>query len=223
MALDNNTIIILVVVAALAYFLFVKKQKKEKFFTGNPFQTLIPAVTLYEHGDFQGRAVVLRAGKYNTADLAKFGMPNDTISSIKINPGFMVLAYEHEAFGGRSIPLYSSTNYVGNEWNDKISSLAVVPMKKLLWKNCTPKADNEAGKHHDWCRKDFNSDYAQHVGAVDFRQGGCPVHMKGHGKGVCHVPDNQFIPPPPPPAPKGLGQPVPKKKGICIFGQGDCK
>lgn len=188
MNLDNNTIIALVVVAALAYYFFVHK-KQEKFLGLLP---QLQPVIIYEHANFQGKAVALKPGKYRMGTLQLFGMPNDTISSIRIPPGFMVLAYEHDNFTGRSIALYESRNYIGNEWNDMISSLAVIPLTRSQWKNCTFKHDNAPGKHHDWCVKDFG-EYSRHVDQVDNRAGNCGP--KGHmGKGVCEVPSAGYIP-----------------------------
>lgn len=118
MELDRNTILLIIAVAVLAWYFF-KSQPKEKLINE-------PPIIVYEHADFKGKSVGLIPGAYNLAQLSKLGMLNDTISSIKITPGFKIRAFEHDNFQGRVLELTKSANYVGNEWNDVISSIQVI-------------------------------------------------------------------------------------------------
>ncbi|MBD2203612.1 peptidoglycan DD-metalloendopeptidase family protein [Calothrix sp. FACHB-1219] len=86
------------------------------------------APTIYQHANFGGNAKTLAAGEYSS--LLNFsngseGNWNDFISSIEIPKGWVVEGYEHINFGGQKVVLNSSTLYVGNDWNDRISSLKI--------------------------------------------------------------------------------------------------
>jgi hypothetical protein len=73
----------------------------------------------------------LRLGKYTTADLTFIGMPNKSISSVKVQPGYKVTFYTGDNFTGNSLVKTADTScLVADGFNDNISSLiveAVVP------------------------------------------------------------------------------------------------
>lgn len=79
-------------------------------------------VTVYEHKDYGGRSQELTVGRYNLDQLT---IGNDIISSIKIPAGLIVTAYEHIDFQGSTKIFTDDTSYVGNDFNDKISSIVV--------------------------------------------------------------------------------------------------
>ena len=54
-------------------------------------------------------------------------MANDAISSIKIAQGFKVIAFQDNNFTGASITLTADTSCLDANWNDKITSIKVVP------------------------------------------------------------------------------------------------
>merc|ERR1719427_209553 len=72
-------------------------------------------VDFYQHGGFNG----IRT-RY-TGD-AKTVARNDDMSSLRITPGCCVRIYEHANYRGRSKKLCSDASYIGNQWNDKVSS-----------------------------------------------------------------------------------------------------
>jgi hypothetical protein len=76
---------------------------------------------IYEHGNFQGRSQELIPGSYNMASL---GIPNDSLSSLKVETGLKVTLYEHE-FTGRSKTFTEDTAWVGDDFNDITSSIKV--------------------------------------------------------------------------------------------------
>jgi hypothetical protein len=82
------------------------------------------AAIAYQFADYKGKSMFLREGNYNMKDLIKSGM-NDSISSFKLFPGYVVKAYQHDAMGGRVLTLTSSQPFVGRQFNDTISSISI--------------------------------------------------------------------------------------------------
>lgn len=83
-------------------------------------------VKVYKHCNYRGYMVNLPVGRYRLSDLQALGIRNDDLSSLKINSGYGVRAYEHDNFRGRSISLLTSDRcLVNNNFNDKISSIVV--------------------------------------------------------------------------------------------------
>ena len=78
-----------------------------------------PAV-VYEH-DFHGRYQNLWPGSYTLSQLT---LRNDSISSVRVPPGWRVWLYEHD-FAGRWKLLTSDTNFAGTDFNDVTSSIVV--------------------------------------------------------------------------------------------------
>src|SRR5512136_717020 len=76
---------------------------------------------IYEHSNFQGRSQELIPGSYNMASL---GIPNDSLSSLKVEKGLKVTLFEHE-FTGRSKTFTEDTAWVGDDFNDITSSIKV--------------------------------------------------------------------------------------------------
>lgn len=80
------------------------------------------AAIIYEHANYQGAAQCLRGGRYNINDLE---IGNDTLSSIQVSSGTVVILFEHSNYSGRSATVRSSLSYVGDSWNDIVSSIIV--------------------------------------------------------------------------------------------------
>lgn len=79
---------------------------------------------LYEHVDYGGRPLALRAGYSNLG----FKNYNDLASSIWIPPGWKVEVFEHDDYGGDSRRITVSDENLHEEgWGDKISSVRVFP------------------------------------------------------------------------------------------------
>ena len=84
----------------------------------------MPAIaTIYEHSNDSGRTLQLQGvGDYDYATLASYSF-NDLTSSSKIESGYYLQAFADAGFKGASALFTGSTSYVGNGFNDKISSL----------------------------------------------------------------------------------------------------
>ena len=81
--------------------------------------------TLYEHSNYGGRAVSLEEGSYDYKDILAKGIANDQISSLRVSDGYKVTIYDDEGFKGTSKEFTSDASYVGNEMNDKTSSIKI--------------------------------------------------------------------------------------------------
>ena len=81
--------------------------------------------SLYADSDYRGYSTSLGEGSYTQADLAMYGISAKDISSLKVTPGFKVTIYEDDNFNGKSKSYTASESFVGEEWNDKMSSLKV--------------------------------------------------------------------------------------------------
>ena len=81
--------------------------------------------TLYEHSNYGGWAVSLEEGLYDYKDILAKGIVNDQISSLRVSDGYKVTIYDDEGFKGKSKEFTSDASYVGNEMNDKTSSIKI--------------------------------------------------------------------------------------------------
>jgi len=79
-------------------------------------------VVIYMDGYFKGASQTLAAGRY---DLNQLTIGNDKLSSLRIPPGWKVTLYQEANFAGKSKVLTADTPYVGNEFNDSVSSIVV--------------------------------------------------------------------------------------------------
>ena len=83
------------------------------------------AVTLYTDKGYKGKAVTLSEGQYNLSRMGLYNLKDNDMSSLKVTPGFKVTIYEDDNFNGKSKSYTASESFVGEEWNDKMSSLKV--------------------------------------------------------------------------------------------------
>ena len=81
--------------------------------------------TLYEHSNYGGRAVSLEEGSYDYKDILAKGIVNDQISSLRVSNGYKVTIYDDEGFKGKSKEFTGDASYVGDEMNDKTSSIKI--------------------------------------------------------------------------------------------------
>ena len=83
-------------------------------------------VTVYEHANFQGISKELLPGSYTAGSgIGGFGLPNDTLSSLKVDKGLKVTLYEHGDGTGRSKTFTSDAAWVGDDFNDITSNIKV--------------------------------------------------------------------------------------------------
>ena len=81
--------------------------------------------TLYEHSNYGGWAVSLEEGSYDYKDILAKGIVNDQISSLRVSDGYKVTIYDDEGFKGKLKEFTSDASYVGDEMNDKTSSIKI--------------------------------------------------------------------------------------------------
>ena len=81
--------------------------------------------TLYEHSNYGGWTVSLEEGSYDYKDILAKGIANDQISSLRVSDGYKVTIYDDEGFKGKSKEFTSDASYVGDEMNDKTSSIKI--------------------------------------------------------------------------------------------------
>lgn len=91
-----------------------------------------PGIQLYFDCWFQGQSVRKGVGRYNLNDM---GLPNDSISSMRIPSGLKITIYQHANFGGISKTYVGPTDVQclvnepmtawGQNWNDQVSSFII--------------------------------------------------------------------------------------------------
>lgn len=80
-------------------------------------------VTLFVDCPFSGTSVSLSVGDYNVNQI---GLPNDSISSVRVPSGLQLTLFEHSDFGGASVAITSDASCLNDRgWNDRASSLRV--------------------------------------------------------------------------------------------------
>lgn len=80
----------------------------------------------YQDVNYGGKMVALQEGEYDLTTPGT-GMADDDISSLKVCYGFAVEAYKGPGFTGEVQIFTSDTDWVGDEWNDAISSFKIYP------------------------------------------------------------------------------------------------
>jgi hypothetical protein len=82
-------------------------------------------VIIYTDGNYKGQSATLLPGTYRTMAEAS-GFPDKALSSLKVPPGYRVVLYEYENFGGKSYSVTESkSGFTLSGWNDKASSVKV--------------------------------------------------------------------------------------------------
>lgn len=81
--------------------------------------------TFYEHSNYGGWSVSLGEGTYDYSAILTKGIKNDAISSLKVSSGYKVTLYDNAGFNGKNKSYTSDASYVGDEMNDKTSSIKI--------------------------------------------------------------------------------------------------
>lgn len=82
-------------------------------------------VYIYQDINYGGRVTALNEGRYNLAALQAKGFRNDDLSSIKVQSGYEAILYADDNFQGETRTITSDTAWIGNDFNDKMSSIVV--------------------------------------------------------------------------------------------------
>ncbi|MBI5858813.1 MAG: hypothetical protein HZB42_14370 [Sphingobacteriales bacterium] len=82
------------------------------------------AVIIYEDANYQGRSASLLPGTYST--MAQAGFFDNALSSLTVPPGYRVVLYDYENFGGKFYTItQSKPGFIISGWNDRTSSIIV--------------------------------------------------------------------------------------------------
>jgi len=88
--------------------------------------TAFADVTFYGQCDFKGPGVTLKPGQYTVSELAKVGIPEDAIASVKVEGEFTVVLFENDGFTGRSGSLTRSNECLDNGgFSNLVSSVQI--------------------------------------------------------------------------------------------------
>jgi len=103
-----------------------------------PLAAVVPSavfadVTFYGQCDFKGPGVTLAPGQYTASDLAKVGIPEDAIASVKVDGKFDVVLFEHDGFKGRSGSLNRSNKCLENGVFSKLTSSLQIDVPKVAF------------------------------------------------------------------------------------------
>lgn len=87
-------------------------------------------VTFYVDRDHSGNAVSLGEGEYSKNRMVKMGINDNDMSSLKVMKGWKVTAFDGENFDGASVTYDADNSWIGDEWNDRMSSFVIIPNGK---------------------------------------------------------------------------------------------
>lgn len=82
-------------------------------------------VTMYTDINYGGTGVTFGIGEYDMSDMQSAGIGNDSISSIKVPLGYKLTVYQDINFSGGTNVYAGDAAYVGNDWNDQITSFVI--------------------------------------------------------------------------------------------------
>ena len=88
------------------------------------FLSIGAEVCFYQHGNYGGAQMCRGVGSTNWNEINSVGL-NDQFSSVKVPAGLSVTAYEHDSYKGASRTYSQDAEWVGNSFNDVISSFVV--------------------------------------------------------------------------------------------------
>lgn len=82
-------------------------------------------VYVYQDINYGGNSASLGLGNYNLSSLQAKGFRNDDLSSLRCPWGYKVTLYADDNFSGATKIISADTAWIGNDWNDKVSSIKV--------------------------------------------------------------------------------------------------
>ena len=89
-------------------------------------ENLYAQITVFSECNFQGKAISLQPGIYDTKSLARAGVKDDSVSSVVVSDGFSATLYTDDRFDGEVGTLRKSNSCLqSNTFNDTVSSLTV--------------------------------------------------------------------------------------------------
>lgn len=88
-----------------------------------------PKATFFEHCNYGGRSITLGPGRYDMDAMVNAGLPNDSLSAIRIPPGLLVTIWEHNFTGGSRRFTTDVPCLVNVGFNDTTSSIVIEQVK----------------------------------------------------------------------------------------------
>ena len=83
-------------------------------------------VTLFEHCPYTGNTLELGVGRYTLSQLRDRGFVDNSISSLRIKPGYKAVLYEHDHYGGRSLNVTGDVACLTtHNFNDILTSIEI--------------------------------------------------------------------------------------------------
>ena len=100
--------------------------------------------TLYKDIDYKEASIGISEGDWSASRLERYNYDLKAVTSLKVTPGFKIIAYKGTDFNGDSKTFTSDAGFVGADFNDQIGSLRIVP-------------NGATGKGGDWKFRNRNS------------------------------------------------------------------
>ena len=79
-------------------------------------------VMLFQHANFGGNSQAFGVGRF---DVGQLTIGNDQASSVLVPPGYKVTLFSNAGFQGAKRVITGDASYVGNDFNDVVSSIIV--------------------------------------------------------------------------------------------------
>ena len=99
--------------------------------------------------NYGGYQVSLSEGTYTQAEMEAKGIRNNDISSLKVLPGYKVTVFDGSNFNNASKSWTGDTNWIGNDWNDRASSIKIEPNGKAGMSGTYKLQNRNSGKYAD--------------------------------------------------------------------------
>jgi|GEM_PF-1231920 len=85
-----------------------------------------PVATLYQHCNYRGASIQLPAGRYDMQALKNARVGENTVSSIKLTPGYRATIFDGPDFDSKSLVLSGDDDCLDNDdMNEKLSSMVI--------------------------------------------------------------------------------------------------
>jgi hypothetical protein len=94
--------------------------------------TVDVVAAMCEDMDYGGYNINFGLGEYTTLDMINYGLANNDVSSLKVRSGYKVTLYSDDNFTGESMIFTSSSNWIGEDFNDKASSMKIESVMSAL-------------------------------------------------------------------------------------------
>lgn len=95
----------------------------------NVFVELV--ASFHEHGDYKGKTAIFGVGNYRRDDLVKAGLPDNTLSSVRVPAGVEVVVFQDGGFEGQRRIITSDTPML-TDFNDLTSSIQVKAIGTII-------------------------------------------------------------------------------------------